>query len=68
MGAADWVIRNFDDQIAGYDKSLGQMRNTLDHLPEHERTAVEEAARELRKARSVAAFVSLESLKIRSGV
>ncbi|MGW1473686.1 hypothetical protein ACWCQJ_20895 [Streptomyces olivaceus] len=67
MGAADWVIRNFDDQIAGYDKSRGQMRNTLDQLPEHERTAVEEAARELRKARSAAAFVSLESLKIRSG-
>ncbi|MGW6718043.1 tyrosine-type recombinase/integrase [Streptomyces sp. NPDC054995] len=67
MGAADWVIRNFDDQIAGYDKSLGQMRNTLEQLPEQERAAVEEAARELRKARSAAAFVSLESLKIRGG-
>ncbi|MEU6882170.1 tyrosine-type recombinase/integrase [Streptomyces sp. NPDC046712] len=64
MSAADWVIRNFDDQIAGYGKSLGQMRRTLEQLPEQERAAVEEAARELRKARSAAAFISLESLKI----
>ncbi|WP_406514380.1 hypothetical protein OG851_40545 [Streptomyces sp. NBC_00161] len=67
MGAADWVIRNFDDQIAGYDKPLGQMRNMLEQLPEQERAAVEEAARELRKTRSAAAFISLESLKIRGG-
>ncbi|MDF3142846.1 MULTISPECIES: tyrosine-type recombinase/integrase [unclassified Streptomyces] len=66
MGAADWVIRNFDDQIAGYNKSLTQMRHTLEALPEHERTAVEEAARELRKARSAAAFVPVERLNTRS--
>jgi hypothetical protein len=66
MGAANWVIRNFDDQIAGYSKSLNQMRHTLQAMPEHERTAVEEAARELRKARSAAAFISLDRLNIRS--
>ncbi|MCW8101734.1 tyrosine-type recombinase/integrase [Streptomyces tauricus] len=66
MGAADWVIRNFDDQIGGYSKSLDQMRHTLEALPEHERTAVEEAARELRKARSAAAFIPLDRLNVRS--
>ncbi|MFF3559518.1 tyrosine-type recombinase/integrase [Streptomyces sp. NPDC002574] len=66
MGAASWVIRNFDDQIAGYNKSLSQMRHTLEGLPEQERQAVEEAARELRKARSAAAFVPLDALTNRS--
>ncbi|MFI1790934.1 tyrosine-type recombinase/integrase [Streptomyces olivaceoviridis] len=66
MGAADWVIRNFDDQITGYNKALSQMRATLETLPEPERTAVEEAARELRKARSAAAFIPVDGLTIRS--
>ncbi|MFG3142764.1 tyrosine-type recombinase/integrase [Streptomyces sp. NPDC048211] len=66
MGAADWVIRNFHDQIAGYTKSLEQMRRTLAALPEQERAAVEEAARELRKVRSAAAFVPLQNLGLRS--
>ncbi|MEV5998300.1 hypothetical protein AB0M25_03105 [Streptomyces griseomycini] len=66
MGAADWVIRNFDDQITGYNKALNQMRRTLDALPEPERTAVEDAARELRKARSAAAFIPVDGLTIRS--
>ncbi|MGP3987047.1 hypothetical protein [Streptomyces sp. 3N207] len=66
MGAADCVTRNFDDQIAGYNKSLNQMRHTLEELPEHERTAVEEAARELRKARSAVAFIPVDGLSIRS--
>ncbi|MFD9378468.1 tyrosine-type recombinase/integrase [Streptomyces sp. NPDC059999] len=66
MGAADWVIRNFDDQIAGYNKALKQMQRTLEDLPEQERAAVENAARELRKARSAAAFIPVEGLTIRS--
>jgi len=66
MGAADWVIRNFDDQITGYNKALNQMRHTLDELPEHERTAVEDAARELRKARSATAFIRVDGLTIGS--
>ncbi|MET7332051.1 hypothetical protein [Nonomuraea sp. NPDC005650] len=65
MGAADWVIRNFDDQITAYAKTLNQMRRTLDELPEQERAAVEDAARELRKARSAAAFISVDGLTIR---
>ncbi|MFE1907627.1 tyrosine-type recombinase/integrase [Streptomyces gardneri] len=66
MGAADWVIRNFDDQIAGYNKALQQMQRTLEDLPEQERTAVVNAARELRKARSAAAFIPVDGLTIRS--
>ncbi|MGX5210295.1 hypothetical protein ACWKT3_16630 [Streptomyces violaceus] len=34
-------------------------------LPEHERTTVEDAARELRKARSAAAFIPMDGLTIR---
>lgn len=66
MGAADWVIRNFDDQIAGYSKSLNQMRQTLEALPDQERATVEEAARELRKVRSASAFVPLDSMNLGS--
>ncbi|MEU0569245.1 hypothetical protein ABZ297_28245 [Nonomuraea sp. NPDC005983] len=66
MCAADWVIRNFDDQITSYVKTLSQMRRTLDELPEQERAVVEDAARELRKARSVAAFIPVDRLTIRS--
>ncbi|MFG2651199.1 tyrosine-type recombinase/integrase [Streptomyces sp. NPDC048436] len=61
MGAADWIIRNFDDQLHGYTTSLDQMRRTLDAMDPTQQAAVEEASRELRKARS-AAFIPLDTL------
>ncbi|MFE7398513.1 tyrosine-type recombinase/integrase [Streptomyces sp. NPDC057557] len=66
MEAADWVVRNLDDQIRAYSKSADQMRRKLDALPVEERAAVESASRELRKARSAAAFVPLQALTTRS--
>ncbi|MEV0537336.1 hypothetical protein [Kitasatospora sp. NPDC050463] len=51
------MIRNIDDHIVGYTKLLDEMRRTLAALSEQERAAVEEAAREIRKVRSAAAFV-----------
>ncbi|QIZ00431.1 hypothetical protein HEP87_49800 [Streptomyces sp. S1D4-11] len=62
----DTTTANFEQIAAAYSKSLDQMRHTLQTPPEHERTAVEEAARELGKARSAAAYISLDRLNIRS--
>ncbi|MEI5008503.1 hypothetical protein RB196_15330 [Streptomyces sp. PmtA] len=42
------------------------MRRLLEELPENERAAVEAASRELRKARSAAAFIPVQSLTTRS--
>ncbi|WP_329218022.1 site-specific integrase [Streptomyces sp. NBC_01485] len=66
MDAADWVVRNLDDQIRAYSKSADEMRRQLEAMPEEERTRVEEASRELRKARSAAAFIPVQSLTTRS--
>ncbi|MFD6998748.1 tyrosine-type recombinase/integrase [Streptomyces mirabilis] len=66
MDAADWVVRNFDDQILAYTKSADEMRRGLQEMPEAERERVEAASRELRKARSAAAFIPVQSLTTRS--
>lgn len=66
MEAADWVVCNLDDQIRAYSKSADEMRRKLDALPAEERAAVESASRELRKARSAAAFIPLQALTTRS--
>lgn len=62
MEAADWVVRNFDDQIRAYAKSADTMRRQLEEMPEEERATVEAASRELRKVRSAAAFIPVQSL------
>ncbi|WP_405707578.1 site-specific integrase [Streptomyces xanthophaeus] len=62
MEAADWVVRNFDDQIRAYSKSAIEMRRKLDAMPAEERAVVESASRELRKARSAAAFIPVQAL------
>ena len=66
MDAADWVVRNLDDQIRAYSKSADEMRRKLEDMPPEERAAVESASRELRKARSAAAFFPLQALHTRS--
>jgi hypothetical protein len=66
LDAADWVVRNLDDQIRAYSKSADEMRRRLEAMPEKERTRVEDASRELRKARSAAAFIPVQSLTTRS--
>ncbi|MFF4306713.1 tyrosine-type recombinase/integrase [Streptomyces sp. NPDC001601] len=66
MDAADWVVRNFDDQIRAYTKSAEKMRRQLEEMPEEERATVEAASRELRKIRSAAAFIPVQSLTSRS--
>ncbi|MFK0156875.1 tyrosine-type recombinase/integrase [Streptomyces sp. NPDC090493] len=65
MEAADWVVRNFDDQIRAYATSADKMRRQLEEMPEEERATVEAASRELRKVRSAAAFIPVRSLTSR---
>ncbi|MFF1920502.1 tyrosine-type recombinase/integrase [Streptomyces sp. NPDC058221] len=62
MDAADWVVRNLDDQIRAYAKSADEMRRKLDGMTPEERDTVESASRELRKARSAAAFIPVQAL------
>lgn len=58
----DWVLDNIDSQITAFNGVGDTMRHTLAGLPEEQQRAVEDAARELRKARQAAAFFPIETL------
>ncbi|MFD6400644.1 tyrosine-type recombinase/integrase [Nocardia sp. NPDC060249] len=63
--AADWVIGNFDAQISAFSTVVTSMADMLAGLPPEQRAGVEDAARELRKARQAAAFIPLASITTR---
>ncbi len=60
--AADWVVDNLNSEISAFVGVSDLMQHKLAELPEEEREAVEEAARQLRKARQAAAFIPLTAL------
>ncbi|MBC7590064.1 MAG: tyrosine-type recombinase/integrase [Salinibacterium sp.] len=53
MGAADFVIRGYEDEIRSFEVVTEAMRTALARLPDQERLEVEEASRTLRAARLV---------------
>lgn len=65
MGAADWVLANFDHQLKAYTKVLIDMDERLARLSPQERDAVETASKELRKVRAAQAFFPGDALQIR---
>ncbi|MFE9539755.1 hypothetical protein [Streptomyces sp. NPDC006691] len=65
MGAADWVLTNFDHQLKAYAKVLAEMDERLAGLSPQEREAVETASKELRKVRAAQAFFPGDTLDIR---
>lgn len=65
MGAADWVLANFDHQLKAYAKVLIDMDERLARLSPQERDAVETASKELRKVRAAQAFFPGDALQIR---
>jgi integrase len=52
IGADDFVIRNFSDQISTFDQVRSKMRASLETMNEVDREQVEEASAVLRKARA----------------
>jgi hypothetical protein len=58
--AADWVINNIDDQLGAFTTVHDRLRTDLEAMPADTRAAVEDAGRELRKARA-AAFIPVDS-------
>uniref|UniRef100_A0AAU2VFE6 Tyrosine-type recombinase/integrase n=1 Tax=Streptomyces sp. NBC_00003 TaxID=2903608 RepID=A0AAU2VFE6_9ACTN len=65
MGAADWVLANFDHQLTAYAKVLADMDERLGSLSPEEQEAVEAASKELRKVRAAQAFFPGDTLEIR---
>lgn len=51
IGAAEFVIRGYEDELSSFDTVVSAMRRALDQLPDQERLDVEEASRTLRQAR-----------------
>ncbi|KXO88428.1 hypothetical protein AXK56_10695 [Tsukamurella pulmonis] len=64
VDAAGWVTDNLDAQIKSYEQIADTMRKQLAALPESEKTAIESACTDLRKARQ-AAIIPIGSLRRR---
>ena len=52
MGADDFVLRNFADQIAAFRGVVERMNTRMEQLPEDVRSEIEDASRVLRKVRA----------------
>jgi integrase len=53
IGADDFVIRNFSDQISSFDQVRNKMQETLAKMDPTDREQIEDASAVLRKARAV---------------
>ena len=59
VAAADWVVRNYDDQIAAFKKIAAAMKTFIEQLPDEQRTALDEAGAVLRKTRAARTYLPL---------
>ena len=59
------MISNLDAQITSFLTVIDAMRTGLGHLTDTERALVEEASKQLRKAREAAALIPAEALTAR---
>ena len=59
IGADDFVIRNFTDQIEAYDRVRTTMREALERLDPEDRQQIEDASAVLRRARASQGLRSL---------
>ncbi|RSM64889.1 hypothetical protein DMB66_18410 [Actinoplanes sp. ATCC 53533] len=55
MDAADFVVRNLEDQVTAFGDVAERMRHSMQELTPEERTEVEQASSVLRKTRAAAA-------------
>jgi hypothetical protein len=59
VNAAEWVLRNYDDQITAFKKIAAAMRALIEHLPDDQRAALDEAGTVLRKTRAARPYLPL---------
>lgn len=63
--AADWVVSNIDDQLGAFTTVHDRLSADMQVMPPDTQRAVEDAGRELRKARA-AVFIPVDQLKRRT--
>ena len=59
IGAADWIVRNLDEQIQSFKAVLRLMDNSLKSLDAEQRAAIDEASAVMRKTRAARTFIPL---------
>jgi integrase len=59
VNAAEWVTKNYDDQIASFKKVAAAMKAVVEELPDEQRAALEEASSVLRRTRAARTYLPL---------
>jgi integrase len=59
VNAAEWVINNYDDQIAAFKNIAAAMKALIENLPDEQRTALDEASAVLRRTRAARTYLPL---------
>jgi len=59
VNAADWVTKNYDDQIASFKKVAAAMKTLVEALPGDQRAALDEASSVLRRTRAARTYLPL---------
>jgi hypothetical protein len=59
VNAAEWVTKNYDDQIAAFKKIAGAMKALIENLPDEQRAALDEASAVLRRTRAARTYLPL---------
>jgi hypothetical protein len=59
VNAAEWVTRNYDDQIAAFKKIAAAMKALVEGLPDQQRAALDEASSVLRRTRAARTYLPL---------
>jgi integrase len=59
VNAAEWVTKNYDDQIASFKKIAAAMTALVEGLPDEQRTALGEASAVLRRTRAARTYLPL---------
>lgn len=67
VDAAEWVIRNYDDQIGSFKRVAEAMRELIEGLPDEQRDALDEAAAVLRKTRAARTYLPLTIIDRKGG-
>ncbi len=64
LGTAEFVVRNFSDQIDSFQNVVTSLRRQIEVMPEEDRRHLEEASAVLRKVRAAAAPPTLPVLPV----
>lgn len=59
VNAAEWVTKNYDDQIASFKKIAAAMKTLIEDLPGEQQAALEEASAVLRRTRAARTYLPL---------